>query len=73
MAWWDTSLRDRLGRLARALHNLLQLDWLYERLVSALGRGVSFLAPVDELVSGRGDLLWSFLLFLLIVMIWRGM
>jgi len=73
VAWWDTPIRDRSGRLAKALHNLLRLDWLYERLVSALGRGSSFLGPVDELVSGRGDLLWSFLVFLLIVMIWREM
>ena len=41
-------------------------------LVGALERGLGVFRVVDEIVGGAGALLWSWLLFLILLLIWSG-
>jgi formate hydrogenlyase subunit 3/multisubunit Na+/H+ antiporter MnhD subunit len=68
-AWQDGNLRARLGLLLEAAHDLLRLEWLYEVVVGALGRGLGVLRATDEVMGGAGALLWSLVLFLLILLV----
>jgi NADH:ubiquinone oxidoreductase subunit 2 (subunit N) len=72
LAWQDESVRQRAGLLLDALYDLLRLEWLYDLLVGALERGLSALRAVDEVVEGAGALLWSLLIFLLLLLIWSS-
>ena len=72
MAWQDSNIRPKISLLLTATHDLLRLDWLYEILLSALDRGLSMLRAADEVVGGAGALLWSWLLFLIILLAWSG-
>lgn len=72
LAWQDENVRQRIGLLLEALHDLLRLEWLYDALVGALERGLSAVRAVDEVVGGAGALLWSLLIFLLLLMIWSS-
>gem|GEM_PF-623014 len=71
LAWQDGNLRPKASLLFDALHDFLCLEWLYEALLGALGRGLNLLRWADEVVGGAGALLWTWLLFLLILLI-RG-
>jgi formate hydrogenlyase subunit 3/multisubunit Na+/H+ antiporter MnhD subunit len=73
LAWQDGFLRPKLRPALEALHDVLRLDWLYESVVGALRRSVSPFQAADELIGGAGALLWSCVLFLLIVLIWSGL
>jgi formate hydrogenlyase subunit 3/multisubunit Na+/H+ antiporter MnhD subunit len=70
LAWQDRNLRPRIEILLSAAHDLMRLEWLYDAVVGAIGRGLSVLRAADEVVRGAGALLWSWLLFLLILLIW---
>jgi len=70
LAWQQRTLRPRIEPWLDAVHNLLRLEWLYEAVLGALGRGLNVLRAADELVGGAGALLWSLLLFLLLVLMW---
>jgi multicomponent Na+:H+ antiporter subunit D len=72
LAWQDRAIRSRLGLLLGAIHDLLCLDWLYGAVVGALDRGLSVLRAADEVVGGGGALLWSWVVFLLIVLVWSS-
>jgi hypothetical protein len=72
LAWQDENMRQRMTLLLDALHDLLRLEWLYDTLVGALERGLSALRAVDEVVGGAGALLWSLLIFLLLLLIWSS-
>jgi formate hydrogenlyase subunit 3/multisubunit Na+/H+ antiporter MnhD subunit len=72
LAWQDENVRQRIALLLDALHDLLRLEWLYDALVGALERGLSVLRAVDEVVGGAGALLWSLLIFLLLLLIWSS-
>jgi NADH:ubiquinone oxidoreductase subunit 2 (subunit N) len=72
LAWQDENIRQRMTLLLDALHDLLRLEWLYDALVGALERGLSALRAVDEVVGGAGALLWSLLIFLLLLLIWSS-
>jgi len=73
LAWQDRALRPKIGLLLSSIRGLLRLEWIYEAVVGALDRGLSVLRVVDEVVGGAGTLLWSWLLFLLLVLIWGGL
>lgn len=73
LAWQDGNLRPRVELLLDAAHDFLRLDWLYDTLAGALGRGLNLLRAADEVVGGAGALLWSWLLFLVILLAWSGM
>ncbi len=70
LAWQERNLRPRLELLLGAAHDLLRLEWLYRTVAGALDRGLELLRAADEVVGGAGALLWSLLLFLLILLIW---
>jgi len=72
LAWQDRNLRPRMTLLLNAAHDLLRLDWCYDAVVGALDRGLSVLRAADEVVGGAGALLWSWLLFLIILLAWGG-
>jgi hypothetical protein len=73
LAWQDEGLRFRIEPLFGAIHDLLRLEWLYEVTVGALERGLSVLRGIDEVVGGAGALLWSLLIFFLLVLILGSM
>ncbi len=73
LAWQERGLRPRIELLLKAIHDLLRLEWLYSAIVGALDRGLSVLRAADEVVGGAGALLWSWLLFLLLLLlVWGG-
>ncbi len=71
-AWQEGGLLRRIVLLRRAMHDFLRLEWAYDILTGALDRGLSALRAADEVVGGAGALLWSLLLFLLLVLVWGG-
>ena len=70
LAWQEKNLRPRMELLLGAAHDFLRLEWLYKAVAGALDRGLDLLRAADEVVSGAGALLWSLLLFLLILLVW---
>jgi formate hydrogenlyase subunit 3/multisubunit Na+/H+ antiporter MnhD subunit len=72
LAWQERFLRAKIGLVLSAVHDVLRLEWLYGLAVGALNRGLSVLRVADEVVGGAGALLWSLVLFLLIVLVWSG-
>lgn len=72
LAWQEGNLRPKIQLFLSAAHDLLRLEWFYDALAGALGRGLSILWAAGELVGGEGTLLWSWLLFFLLLLIWGG-
>ena len=72
LAWQERILRSRIGLLLDAVHDLLRLEWFYSAVVGAFGRGISVFRVANEVVGGAGALLWSLLLFLLLLLVWGG-
>jgi len=72
LAWQDGAIRSRIELLLSAIHDLLSLEWLYTAVVGALDRGLSVLRAADEVVGGGGALLWSWVVFLLVVLVWSS-
>jgi hypothetical protein len=72
LAWQEKNLRSTIELWLSAAHDLLRLEWLYEILAGALERGLGVLRVADEIVGGAGALLWSWLLFLMLLLIWSG-
>ncbi len=72
LAWQEKILRSRIGLLLDASHDLLRLEWLYSAEGGAFARGVSVFRVANEVVGGAGALLWSLLLFLLLLLAWGG-
>jgi formate hydrogenlyase subunit 3/multisubunit Na+/H+ antiporter MnhD subunit len=69
LAWQDEALRPKIELLLIGVHGVLCLEWFYDALVGALDRGLNVLRLADEVVEGAGTLLWSLLLFLLILLV----
>ncbi|MFL7794834.1 MAG: hypothetical protein AB8I69_22015 [Anaerolineae bacterium] len=72
LAWQEGNVRDRIEFLLDAIHDFLRLEWLYDAVVGAVDRGLSVVRTADEVVGGAGALLWSLLLFLLLLLIWTS-
>jgi len=72
LAWQERNLRPNIRLFLSVAHDLLRLEWLYDAVVGALGRGLSILREADEVVGGAGALLWSWLLFFLLLLVWGG-
>ncbi len=72
LAWQDEAIRSRIELLLSAIHDLLSLEWLYTAVVGALDRGLSVLRVADEVVGGGGALLWSWVVFLLVILVWSS-
>jgi len=72
LAWQEGTIRPKIELWLSVIHDLLCLEWLYDAVVGALSRGLSVLRAADEVVGGRGALLWSWLLFLLLILLVWG-
>ncbi len=72
LAWREKNLRSTIELWLNAAHDLLRLEWLYEILTGAIERGLSMLRVADEIIGGAGALLWSWLLFFVLLLIWSG-
>ena len=72
LAWQEGNVRDRIEFLLDAVHDFLRLEWLYDVVVGAMDRGLGAIRAADEVVGGAGALLWSLLLFLLLLLIWTS-
>ena len=70
LAWQDVPLCSKIGLWLSAAHDLLSLEWLYGAVMGALEQGFSVLRAADEVVRGGGALLWSWFLFLLLLLVW---
>lgn len=70
IAWLDASLRRNMDLFLNAAHDLLRLDWIYNLMKGALKRGLRIVQTTEEIVGGAGAVLWSLVLFLLIVLMW---
>jgi hypothetical protein len=62
-----------MGPLLGAVHDVLRLEWFYGAVAGAFGRGLSLFRVADQVVGGAGALLWSLLLFLLLLLVWGGL
>ena len=72
LAWQERNLRPKIQLFLSAAHDLLRLEWLYDAVAGALDRGLSMLRAAGEEVGGAGALLWSWLLFFLLLLVWGG-
>lgn len=72
LVWQDANIRPRANLLLSAVHDLVRFEWVYEIGAGALDQGFVALRAADELVGGAGAILWSLVLFLLIVLVWSG-
>jgi hypothetical protein len=70
LVWQERNLRPRVAYLLGVFHDLWRLDWLYGALAGAFDRGLSVLRAADEVIGGTGALLWSIVLFLIVVLVW---
>jgi hypothetical protein len=68
LAWQNRKVRGRLELLLSATHDLFRLDWLFNVIVGAVGRGIGVLKVTDETITGTGALFWSILLVLIVVL-----
>ncbi|MDY7078055.1 MAG: hypothetical protein SXV54_14155 [Chloroflexota bacterium] len=73
LAWQGDFLRSKIALLLNTTHDLLRLEWLYDALSGALDRGLGVFRVADEIVGGAGAMLWSWLLFLLFLLMWGGL
>lgn len=68
VAWLDANLRPRISLWLDALHDVLSLEWAYELLTGAVEQGFGLLRVVDEVLGGRGALLWSCIILLVLIL-----
>ena len=73
VAWQERVLRSRMGLLLDAVHDVLRLEWLYSLVTGAFNRGLSVFRAASQVIGGSGALLWSLLLFLLLLLVWSGL
>ncbi len=72
LAWLDARLRPGISLWLDALHDIVRFDWAYELLMGAFEQGFAILRAADQVLSGRGVLLWSCLVLLIVVLITGG-
>ncbi len=68
LAWLDASLRPRISLWLYAIHDVVLLDWVYSLLIGAIERGLGVLRVLDDVLGGRGALLWACILLLVWVL-----
>jgi NADH:ubiquinone oxidoreductase subunit 5 (subunit L)/multisubunit Na+/H+ antiporter MnhA subunit len=71
LGWQDAYLRPRVSLWLDALQGIVRLDWAWTLLAGAFGQGLTVLRAVDDVLGGRGALLWSFIMLLLVILVWR--
>jgi len=73
LAWQERNFYSRIELLLNVAHDLLRLEWLYGAVAGALDRGLSVLRAADEVMAGAGAMLWSWVLLLLILLVWGSL
>jgi len=68
-AWMDLGVRPRIALWLDAVHDVVLLDWCYEWLVGAAEQGFGLLRVLDSVLGGRGALIWSCVLVLILLLI----
>jgi hypothetical protein len=71
LGWQTAYLRPRFSLWLDVLRGIVRLDWAWRLLVGALEQGFAVLRAVDDVLGGRGALLWSFITLLLVILVWR--
>ncbi len=69
LAWQGDSLRSRIELGLSAMVDFLRLEWLYDALLGALERALTALRVLDQIVGGAGTLLWSWIVFLILLLL----
>jgi hypothetical protein len=70
LGWQDAYFRARVALWLDVLQEIVRLDWAYTLLVGAFEQGLTVLRAVDDVLGGRGALLWSFVILLLMILVW---
>lgn len=70
LVWQERNLRPRIASLLGVGHDLWRMDWLYSALAGAIERGLSLVRAADDVIGGTGSLLWSLVIFLVVVLVW---
>jgi len=68
LAWLDRGFRPRISLWLDVVHDVVLLDWGYDFLMGAFEQGFSLLRVVDNVLSGRGALLWSCIVLLMLIL-----
>lgn len=71
LAWRQDHLRRGLASWLDAAHHLVLLDWAYGLLIGAFEQGFAAIRTIDDVLGGRGALLWSLVLLLGLILILR--
>lgn len=72
LVWVGERWRLKMKLWLTAIHDLLCLEWFYGALIGAFERGLGLLRVADEVIGGAGALLWSLILFLILLLTWGG-
>jgi formate hydrogenlyase subunit 3/multisubunit Na+/H+ antiporter MnhD subunit len=70
LGWQDAYLRPRVSLWLDVLQDVVRLDWAWTLLVGAFEQSLTALRAVDDVLGGRGALLWSFIMLLLVILGW---
>jgi MYXO-CTERM domain-containing protein len=71
LGWRDTYVRRRVSLWLNVLRDFVRLDWVLVLLVGAFEQGLAVVRAVDDVLGGRGALLWALIMFLLAILVWR--
>jgi NADH:ubiquinone oxidoreductase subunit 5 (subunit L)/multisubunit Na+/H+ antiporter MnhA subunit len=71
LGWQDAHLRPKVSLSLGVLQDIVRLDWAWTLLAGAFEQGLTVLRTVDDVLGGRGALLWSFIMLLLVILVWR--
>jgi formate hydrogenlyase subunit 3/multisubunit Na+/H+ antiporter MnhD subunit len=71
LGWFDAYIRPRVVLWLDVLQDILRLDWAYGLVAGAFEQGLTVLRTLDSVLGGRGALLWSSTILLLLILVWR--
>lgn len=71
LGWYHRHIHPAISSWIEGLHNLLLLDWVYSLSAGAVDHGFAVIRTIDDILTGRGALLWSFVLFLSLILLLR--
>ena len=72
LAWFDPVIRPRIALWLDLVHDAAVLDWVYRLVEGAFERGFGVLRVVDDVLGGRGALLWASVLLLVLILLIGG-
>jgi hypothetical protein len=72
LVWAETHFRHRIEPLLGLLHDFVSLDWVWRLFLGGLWRVVELSQNIAELLEGAGAVLWSLVIFVLLLLILMG-